>query len=56
MFEMALAYVLNQPFPVIARNGAETPEQVKTSLHAGSLTLSHAEVDWLDLSSDTKPF
>ncbi|UAB72257.1 aldo/keto reductase [Vibrio sp. SCSIO 43132] len=56
MFEMALAYVLNQPFPVIALNGAETPEQVKNSLHAASLTLTQAEVDWLDLTSDNKPF
>ena len=56
MFEVALAYVINQDFPVVALNGAETPEQVAVSARAGALELSRAERDWLDLSSDERPF
>lgn len=56
MFEVALAYVVNQDFPVVALNGAETPEQVAVSARAGALELSRAERDWLDLSSDERPF
>ncbi|MEX3006982.1 aldo/keto reductase [Hoeflea sp. TYP-13] len=56
MFEIALAYVISQDFPVVALNGAETPEQVASSARAGALTLSTAERDWLDLSSDNRPF
>ncbi|MEM7128434.1 MAG: aldo/keto reductase [Chloroflexota bacterium] len=56
MFEIALAYVISQEFPVIALNGAETPAEVASSAKAGDLTLAPAERDWLDLSSNSKPF
>lgn len=56
MFEVALAYVTNQPFPVVALSGPETVEQVHGSDRAGDLELSAAERDWLDLSSDERPF
>ncbi len=56
MFEIALAYVISQDFPVVALNGAETPEQVVSSARAGSLELSPQERDWLDLTSDDRPF
>ncbi len=56
MFEVALAYVISQDFPVVALNGAETPEQVTSSAKAGDLQLSAAERSWLDLTSDNKPF
>ncbi|MCP4380728.1 MAG: aldo/keto reductase [Hyphomicrobiales bacterium] len=56
MFEVALGYVVNQDFPVVALNGAETPEQIANSARAGDLRLERAERDWLDLTSDTKPF
>lgn len=56
MFEAALAYVLHQDFPVVALNGAETPEQVAVSARAAAVELSRAERDWLDLSSDERPF
>ena len=56
MFEIALAYVTSQAFPVIALNGAETPAEVASSAKAGGLSLAPAERDWLDLSSDSKPF
>ncbi len=55
MFEIALAYVISQDFPVVALNGAETPEQVASSAKAGSLHLTQSERDWLDLTSDHKP-
>jgi aryl-alcohol dehydrogenase-like predicted oxidoreductase len=56
MFEIALAYVISQDFPVVALNGAETPQQVASSTRAGALQLSPAERDWLNLSSNSKPF
>lgn len=55
-FEVCLAYVINQDFPVVALNGAETPEQVADSARASDLHLSQAERDWLDLTSDETPF
>lgn len=55
MFEVALAYVINQPFPVVALNGAETPEQVAVSARAGALLLDAGTRDWLDLTSDISP-
>jgi len=56
MFEVALAYVTNQEFPVVALSGPENLEQVSTSTKAGDLELSAAERDWLDLTSDDRPF
>ncbi len=56
LFEIALAYVTNQPFPVVALSGPETVEQVASSVAAGDLELSAAERDWLDLTSNERPF
>ncbi len=56
MFEIVLAYVINQPFPVVALNGAQTPEEVAISARAGSVSLSVAECNWIDLSNNDKPF
>ena len=56
MFEVALAYVTNQSFPVVALSGPETVEQVTSSTKAGDVALSAAERDWLDLTSDERPF
>lgn len=56
MFEVALGYVINQPFPVVALNGAQTPEEVASSMRAGGLKLSAEECAWLDMSSNEKPF
>jgi len=55
LFEVALAYVINQPFPVIALNGAEMPDQVAVSARAGRIGLTSAERDWLDLTVDRSP-
>ena len=56
MFEIALGYVISQDFPVVALNGAETVEQVASSARAGALHLSKDERDWLDLTSDARPW
>ena len=56
MFQVALAYVLNQDFPVVALNGAQTPEHVASSARASEIRLTSAECAWLDLSSDVRPF
>ena len=55
LFEVALGYVISQDFPVVALNGASTPEHVASSGRAGDLRLSKAERDWLDLTSDRAP-
>ena len=56
MSEVALAYVVNQDYPVVALNGAQTPDEVASSLKAADMELSKAERDWLDLNSDERPF
>ena len=45
--EIALAYVLHQPFPVVALIAARTSAQLRDSLAAESLELSADEVRWL---------
>ena len=52
MYEIAVAYVINQKFPVIALTGAESPEEVVINTKAGSLLLSDEEINWLDLTKD----
>jgi len=49
IYEIAIAYVINQKFPVVALVGAESPEEIITNTKAGSLTLSPEEINWLDL-------
>ena len=49
VYEIAIAYVINQKFPVVALVGAESPEEVITNTKAGSLTLSTEEINWLSL-------
>jgi aryl-alcohol dehydrogenase-like predicted oxidoreductase len=56
MYQVALGYVLNQDFPVVALNGAGTSEHVASSARASDLHLTRAECHWLDLSSDERPF
>jgi len=56
LFQVALAYVLNQDFPVIALNGTQTVAHVRSSARASDVRLTAAECAWLDLSSDVAPF
>jgi aryl-alcohol dehydrogenase-like predicted oxidoreductase len=46
---IALAYVLCQPFPTFPLIGPRTPEELHTSLPALDVQLTPEEVRWLDL-------
>lgn len=52
---IALAYVLSEPYPVFALFGPATPQELADSLPALDIELSHAERDYLELKSDTLP-
>ena len=47
--QIALAYVLNQPFPVFALIGPHTIEETRTSLEALKVQLTPQEMRWLNL-------
>jgi aryl-alcohol dehydrogenase-like predicted oxidoreductase len=49
---IALAYVLNQPFPVFALIGPRTVEELHASLPALDVTLTPEEMRWLNLEAD----
>ncbi|MCR8635012.1 aldo/keto reductase [Paenibacillus radicis (ex Xue et al. 2023)] len=46
--QLALAYVLNQPFPTCALVAAYAPEELDSNLAAAGLTLTPEEVRWLE--------
>lgn len=46
---VALAYVLRQPFPLLALIGPRTLEELRTSLPACAVELTDEEMAWLDL-------
>lgn len=46
--QIALAYVLCQPFPVFAAVGPENEDELRSSLKAAEVELSPEEVQWLD--------
>lgn len=47
--QIALAYVVNQPFPCCALIGPRTPMQLQDSVAGAQITLSDTQVKWLDL-------
>jgi 1-deoxyxylulose-5-phosphate synthase len=49
--QIALAYVLNQPFPTCALIGPRTEEEMKSCATGAQLKLTAEEIAWLDLSS-----
>lgn len=51
--QIALAYVLNQPFPACALIGARNAEELRSCDEAMRLALTRAEMDWLDLKRET---
>ncbi|GAE05255.1 oxidoreductase, aldo/keto reductase family [Paenibacillus sp. JCM 10914] len=51
--QIALAYVLNQPFPTCALIGAQSPEELQSCDEGSNIKLSRAELDWLDLTTST---
>ena len=48
---IAMAYVLNQPFPTFALFGPATINEMRISLHGLDLTLTPDELRWLNLES-----
>lgn len=50
---IALAFVLNQPFPTFALIGPRTINETRTALAGGNLHLSPEELAWLDLEKGT---
>ena len=46
--QIAIAWVLNQPFPVFALAGLRTVEQVRDTLHAVEIELSADQLQWLE--------
>ncbi|MGG3307557.1 aldo/keto reductase [Paenibacillus lautus] len=53
--QIALAYVLNQPFPTCALIGAQSAEELKSCDEGSTIQLTRAELDWLDLTVDQLP-
>ncbi|MBM7566917.1 aldo/keto reductase [Paenibacillus sacheonensis] len=53
--QIALAYVLNQPFPVAAIIGPQKPSELQDSVHALPVSLTADERAWLNLSSENEP-
>jgi aryl-alcohol dehydrogenase-like predicted oxidoreductase len=49
--QIALAYVLNQPFPACALIGAQNREELRSCEEGEKLRLTRAELDWLDLTT-----
>ena len=47
--QIALAYVINQPFASCALVGPRTPMQLHDSLAAAQIVLTPEQVNWLDL-------
>lgn len=50
--QIALAYVLNQPFSTCALIGAQSLEELRSCDEGSLIQLTREELDWLDLSSD----
>ena len=51
---IALAYVLCQPFPTFALFGPRTLEEIRTSLPGVTIELTPEELAWLDLERDAR--
>lgn len=47
--QIALAYVLNQPFPTCALIGAQNPDELHSCDEGARIRLTREEVEWLDL-------
>ena len=48
--QIALAYVLNQPFPTCALIGAQSVEELRSCNEGALISLTREELDWLDLT------
>lgn len=54
--QLSLAYVFSQPLDIYALVGARTPSEYQENVKALDQRLTEAEVAWLELSTDEKPF
>ena len=52
--QIALAFVLNQPLNIYTIVGCRTGDEFKDNLEASTLTLSEAELAWLDLQQESR--
>lgn len=52
--QIALAYVLNQPLNLFALVGAANRDELAANVQGAELTLTPAEMAWLDLRSDSR--
>ncbi|MEC0242586.1 aldo/keto reductase [Paenibacillus dokdonensis] len=50
--QIALAYVLNQPYPTCALIGAQSAEELRSCDEGSLIHLTKNELDWLDLTKD----
>ncbi len=50
--QIALAYVLNQPFPTCALIGPQTAEELESCNEGAGIRLTAEELKWLDLSAE----
>ncbi|WP_136605233.1 aldo/keto reductase [Paenibacillus dokdonensis] len=50
--QIALAYVLNQPYPTCALIGAQSAEELRSCDEGSLIHLTKDELDWLDLTKD----
>lgn len=53
--QIALAYVMNQPMNIFAVVGSHSIEKFKFNIDASTVQLTEAEVNWLDLKTETPP-
>ncbi|MFC4776164.1 aldo/keto reductase [Paenibacillus sp. GCM10023252] len=51
--QIALAYVLNQPFPTCALIGAQNSAELQSCDEGAQIRLTREELDWLDLTGET---
>lgn len=54
VIQIALAYVLNQPFPTCALIGARNADELRSCLEGMSIKLTREELDWLDLVKEDR--
>lgn len=52
--QIALAYVLNQPFPSAALIGPQNQQEMDSCKEGAAVTLTREELAWLDLSAESK--
>jgi len=53
--QIALAYVLNQPIPIVALVAPDNIAEMRSNFAAAEIELSPEELDWLDLKSGALP-